>query len=209
MVITMKKSGMQTSPTTRGLIIAAGQGTRLSAQADLKPLIRIRGVPLIQRVIEQGVNAGLCEFYVTVGYQHQRLEEFLVQLREQLGVAITTIHNPHWQLGNGSSVLAARAHLEPPFVLMMADHLIEPRLVRTLTAHSLARDQVMLAVDRDLDNSWVDLDDVTRVRTREVGSRQSVSNYQTSTAMTPGSSIAVPVCSTPCRSAPGRPAQPQ
>ncbi|MES9855406.1 MAG: NTP transferase domain-containing protein [Sedimenticola sp.] len=163
----MEKSDMQTSPTTRALIIAAGQGTRLSAQADLKPLIRIRGVPLIQRVIEQGVNAGLCEFYVTVGYQHQRLEEFLVQLREQLGVAITTIHNPHWQLGNGSSVLAARAHLEPPFVLMMADHLIEPRLVRTLTAHSLARDQVMLAVDRDLDNSWVDLDDVTRVRTRE------------------------------------------
>ncbi len=158
---------MQTSPTTRALIIAAGQGTRLSARADLKPLIRIRGVPLIQRVIEQGVNAGLCEFHVTVGYQRRRLEEFLIRLREQLGVAITIVHNPHWQLGNGSSVLAARAHLKPPFVLMMADHLIEPWLVRALTAHRLVRDQVVLAVDRCLDNPWVDLDDVTRVQTSD------------------------------------------
>ncbi len=158
---------MQISPTTRALIIAAGQGTRLGTPADLKPLIRIRGVPLIQRVIEQGVNAGLCQFHVTVGYQHRHLEEFLMRLREQLGIAITTIHNSRWQLGNGSSVLAARAHLKPPFVLMMADHLIEPRLIRALTDRRLTQDQVILAVDRDLANPWVDLGDVTRVRTRD------------------------------------------
>ena len=158
---------MHTSPTTRALIIAAGQGTRLGTLGDHKPLVPIGGVPLIQRVIEQAVSAGLSEFHVTVGFQHERLVEFLVRLREQLGVAITPVHNPHWQLGNGSSVLAARTHLKPPFVLMMADHLVEPRLIRSLLAHPLVGDQVRLAVDRGLDNPWVDLDDVTRVRTRD------------------------------------------
>ena len=47
----------------------------------------------------------------------------------------------------------------------MCDHLVDPDIVRALAATPHAPDGVVLAVDRDLNNPLVDLDDVTRVKT--------------------------------------------
>ena len=153
----------------KALIVAAGLGTRLRGIAPSKPLAAINGKPLIQSVIETAAQAGVGAFVVVTGYQAAPLESFLDRLAKRSGFAIETVHNPEWTLPNGLSVVAADALLGDEFVLLMADHLFEPGLLADLLTVERIPRGVTLAVDRRLDNPLVDLDDVTRVRTDDVG----------------------------------------
>ncbi len=45
------------------LIIAAGQGTRLKAKGEIKSLVPLLGVPIIERVIRSAVKGGADDFY--------------------------------------------------------------------------------------------------------------------------------------------------
>ena len=146
------------------LVIAAGQGTRLRAKGEVKPLIQLLGVPLIERVIRSAMEGGADEFYVVTGYQGEKVANFLKQLSKQLNVAVTLIQNDDWQKENGFSVLKARDAITEPFLLLMADHLFDPAIIRSLQKQPLNEGEVLLAVDTDKNNPLVDMEDVTRVR---------------------------------------------
>ncbi|MEH6823233.1 MAG: NTP transferase domain-containing protein [Motiliproteus sp.] len=146
------------------LIIAAGKGSRLHQRGDSKPLAPLLGIPLIERVIRSALEAGADEFYVVIGYQGDRVRDFLALLAARLAVRITPLVNDDWDQENGLSVLRARAHLHEPFLLLMADHLFEPTLARALIAHSLADGEIALGIDGDTRNPLVDMEDVTRVQ---------------------------------------------
>jgi myo-inositol-1-phosphate synthase len=145
------------------LIVAAGQGTRLRDVAPSKPLAMIKGVPLIERVIETAHAAGLTDFVVVTGYHAPRVEAFLEELATRRGYSITCVRNPDWKLANGLSVAAAEPHLGQQFVLLMADHLFDPTILSDLLAAGGDPSGAVLAVDRRLRNPLVDPDDVTRV----------------------------------------------
>jgi len=49
------------------LIIAAGQGTRLKAKGEVKPLVPLLGVLLIERIIRSAMDGGAEELFI--GYQ--------------------------------------------------------------------------------------------------------------------------------------------
>jgi choline kinase len=155
-------------PTVQGLIVAAGLGSRLRPIAPSKPLARVGDKPLIQSVIESAAQGGVGRFVVVTGYEAKGLEGFLAGLARATGLVIETVRNPDWLKPNGLSVVAARPLLEKRFVLMMADHLLEPAIIADLLA-APARRGVTLAVDRRLNNPLVDLDDVTRVETDAAG----------------------------------------
>ena len=146
------------------LIIAAGNGSRLLPNGNSKPLIPILGIPLIERVIRSGMEAGANEFYVVIGWQSDLVRDFLERLAKRLAIPVTLLVNDDWEKENGLSVLKARDVLQEPFLLLMADHLFDPELVRVLMTHSLPDGEVALLVDSDIRNSLVDMDDVTRVR---------------------------------------------
>ena len=146
------------------LIVAAGQGTRLREKGGLKPLIPLRGTPLIGHVIARAQAAGITEFLVVTGYRGDELRSALGGIASSLGVAVTPIANPDWTRANGASVLAAAPHLAGPFLLTMCDHLIDPAILRDLMSVAIDADSVMLATDGDIDNPRNDPDDVTRVR---------------------------------------------
>jgi myo-inositol-1-phosphate synthase len=152
-----RPAGMQ------GLIIAAGQGIRMREVARSKPLALINGVPLIERVITAAHRAGVTRFVVVTGYEGRRLEIFLSGLAERLSIPIETVRNFAWKGANGLSVAAAESHLDDRFVLMMADHLVDPTIIADLMRAPAVPNEVVLAVDRRLDNPLVDLEDVTRV----------------------------------------------
>ena len=145
----------------QALIVAAGYGSRLRAVSPSKPLTPVAGVPLIDRVIAAARDGGATGFVVVTGHEGDRLEAHLAALDP----AIRCVRTADWSLANGHSVLAGaevlggEAHL-----LMMADHLVDPAIVAMMIAAPPAA--LRLAVDRRLDNPRVDLDDVTRVRTR-------------------------------------------
>jgi len=153
----------------KGLIVAAGQGTRLRDIAPSKPLAPVRGAPLIEHVIQSAHAAGISSFVVVTGYEGERVEAFLRGLSARRGFAIAAVRNPEWRGPNGLSVAAAEPHLDEQFVLMMADHLFDETFVADLIATRGDRQGVVLAIDRRLDNPLVDLEDVTRVQTADDG----------------------------------------
>jgi choline kinase/phosphatidylglycerophosphate synthase len=146
------------------LIIAAGQGTRLRAKGEDKPLVPLLGVPLIERVIRSAMEGGADEFYVVTGYEGEKVANFLKQLAKRLNIAVTLIQNDDWQKGNGFSVLKARGVITEPFLLLMGDHLFEPAIIQSLQKQPLNDSEVLLAVDTDINNPLVDIEDVTKVR---------------------------------------------
>jgi 1L-myo-inositol 1-phosphate cytidylyltransferase / CDP-L-myo-inositol myo-inositolphosphotransferase len=148
------------------LIIAAGNGSRLLQNGNSKPLIPILGITLIERVIRSAMEAGTDEFYVVIGWQSSLVRDFLEQLAERLGIRITPLMNEDWEKENGLSVLMAHDLLQEPFLLLMADHLFDPELVRALTTYPLPDGEVSLVVDNNIYNPLIDMDDVTRVKVK-------------------------------------------
>ncbi|HDY87862.1 MAG TPA: hypothetical protein ENH82_07075, partial [bacterium] len=148
------------------LIIAAGQGTRLKTKGEVKPLVRLLGVPLIERVIRTAMQSGVHEFYVVTGYQGGKVGSFLKQLAKRLNIAVTIIHNEDWEKENGVSVLKAKDAMTEPFLLLMADHLFDTAIIRSLQGRALNEGEVILAVDTDKNNPLVDIEDVTKGRIR-------------------------------------------
>ena len=158
----------------KSVIVAAGQGTRLRDRSDLKPLLPVGGVPLIERVIARGRDAGIDEFVVVSGYRGAELRAALDAFAARTALRITHVPNEDWRRANGVSLLAARPHLAEPFLLTMCDHLVDPGILRRLIDPPAEPDGVTLAVDLDLANPLIDLDDVTRVlcedgRIRRIG----------------------------------------
>ncbi len=131
------------------LIIAAGKGSRLRERGDSKPLIPLLGLPLIERVIRTAMEAGADDFYVVTGYQGGRVQSFLARLAPRLGISITPLINEDWKKENGLSVLKAKAYLQEPFLLLMADHLFDPSIACELMALPLSEGEIALSVDGD------------------------------------------------------------
>jgi len=146
------------------LIIAAGLGSRLASRGDSKPLVRLGGTPLIERVILTVMQAGVTDFYVVTGYNDAKIREHLTTFSRQHPVTIDFIHNEQWEKPNGISVLCAREKLRGPFFLVMSDHLFDPAIVKDLRREGIAEGEIKLGVDmRTVANPLVDLDDVTKV----------------------------------------------
>ena len=146
------------------LIIAAGRGTRLSSRGDSKPLIPLLGLSLIERVILTAKKSGLSDFYVVTGYNGEKVRQYLDRFSQSRNINITLITNEEWENGNGISVLKAKKLLNENFILLMGDHIFDESILVKLKKERIADDEVMLAVDYNIEiNRLVDVDDVTRV----------------------------------------------
>lgn len=129
------------------VILAAGDGGRLLPHtASLpKPLLPVRGRPLIHHVLEALKDAGVRNTTVVIGYRGEQVRRAVAPLRPGV-MALRFVENDAWMLGNARSLWAARDTQRAPFVLAMADHIVEPEIVRRVAA--VARGRCALAVER-------------------------------------------------------------
>jgi CDP-L-myo-inositol myo-inositolphosphotransferase len=132
----------------KALILAAGEGTRLGASIkhEPKPLIRVLGVSLIERVIRTGKEAGIRQFVIVSGYLGGAIEAN-VGGGARLGVDIAHVRNEEWQRENGVSLLKAKDLLQEDYILLMSDHLFDGRILTELMKCRMTG-AVVLAVDR-------------------------------------------------------------
>lgn len=152
----------------KALIIAAGQGQRLSGLCASKPLLPVCRRPLIDWVIKGLNKAGIREVIVITGYNRERLEEHLKTSFIPEEINLTLVYNDQWQKENGLSVLRARPLLEEPFFLLMSDHIFDPAILDLLRQSEIKSDEIILAVDSRVENHpYVDLEDVTRVQVED------------------------------------------
>ena len=70
------------------LILAAGKGSRLWQRGNSKPLIRLLGIPLIERTIRSALEAGIDDFYVVSGYHGDQVRPLLEDLVGLIVLAI-------------------------------------------------------------------------------------------------------------------------
>ena len=87
----------------KALIIAAGKGSRLGGltKNNPKPLIKLLGLSLIERVIITAKQAGIKEFVIIVGCLGDKIKEKLGD-GNRYDVQINYVENTGWQKGNGA-----------------------------------------------------------------------------------------------------------
>src|SRR5207244_179954 len=73
------RSTRRMTKINKAVVLAAGRGTRMrELTADLpKPMIEVRGKPVVQHIVEGLRDAGIRQFLVVVGYRGDTVRHFL------------------------------------------------------------------------------------------------------------------------------------
>jgi len=114
----------------RGVILAAGKGSRLNGTAGDKPkcLVEIGGITLLERQIRALERAGIADVVVVVGCQADRVRAACVD-------AVTFVENDRFAETNSLySLWTARTLLLDGFVVLNCDVLFHPALLDALLA---------------------------------------------------------------------------
>jgi len=147
----------------KAVILAAGDGSRLRPLTDEipKPLVSLGGIPLIERIVLSAKEAGIKEFLVVLGYLGNRLKEELGD-GKRYGVEIEYVENQEWGKANGVSVYKARRRLKENFILLMGDHIFDPRTLSVFKDLNISDQECALCVDYNIGRVF-DIDDATKV----------------------------------------------
>jgi len=137
----------------KAVILAAGRGTRMrELTAELpKPMIEVRGKPVLQHIVEGLRDAGIRDCLVVVGYRADVVQNFLGDgSRYNLAIQYKT---QTVQDGTGRVVELARDFVtDRPFILAYGDILVDPTNYGRLANFSDEVD-AMLTVTRGEDVS--------------------------------------------------------
>jgi UDP-N-acetylglucosamine diphosphorylase / glucose-1-phosphate thymidylyltransferase / UDP-N-acetylgalactosamine diphosphorylase / glucosamine-1-phosphate N-acetyltransferase / galactosamine-1-phosphate N-acetyltransferase len=135
------------------VLLAAGRGTRMRAlTANLpKPMIEVRGKPVLQHIVEGLRDAGVRRFLIIVGYRAEAVQNFFgdgsrYRIDIQYAAQVT-------QDGTGRVVDLARGFVsDSPFVLAYGDILVDPANYKRIV--DLANDvEALISVTRGEDVS--------------------------------------------------------
>jgi dTDP-glucose pyrophosphorylase len=137
----------------KAVLLAAGRGTRMrELTADLpKPMIEVRGKPVLQHIVEGLRDAGVRRFLIIVGYRADAVQNFFgdgsrykIDIQYAMQVA---------QDGTGRVVGLGRDFVSgSPFVLAYGDILVDPANYKRIV--DLADDvEALISVTRGEDVS--------------------------------------------------------
>lgn len=151
----------------KAVILAAGNGTRLRpfTYETPKPLVPLDGIPVIERIVISAREAGIKEFLVVLGYLGDRLKEGLGD-GERYGVRIEYVENLEWEKANGVSVFKAGQVLKENFILLMGDHIFDPRTLSVFKDFEIGAKECALCVDFNIARIF-DIDDATKVKVED------------------------------------------
>jgi dTDP-glucose pyrophosphorylase len=116
-----------TTTIDKAVILAAGRGTRmreLTAEVP-KPMIEVRGKPVLQHIVEGLQHAGIRECLLVVGYRADAVQNFFGNgSRHNVGIQYAT---QKVQDGTGRVVDLGRDFVgNSPFILSYGDILVDP-----------------------------------------------------------------------------------
>ena len=135
----------------RAVILAAGRGTRMREMtAELpKPMLEVRGKPVLQHIVEGLRDAGVGNFLIIVGYRADAVQNFFGDgSRYKIGIQYAT---QTVQDGTGRVIELARNFVGlAPFVLGYGDILVAPENYKSIV--DLAEDvEAVVSVTRSED----------------------------------------------------------
>ncbi len=151
----------------KGVILAAGQGTRLSANNGTrhKVLLRVGGKAIIDYALESFSSVGITDLAIVIGHQGNAVREWVGDGSKH-GLNIRYVFNHEYMWGNALSLYAVRSFTDDdPFILSMADHMFSPSLLQRVI--DMNSSTSVLAVDSRPDPRHIT--EGTRVLVNDVG----------------------------------------
>lgn len=121
------------APVTKAVLLAAGRGTRMKNLTDdlPKPMLPVRGKPILQHIIEGLRSAGVTHVQIVVGYRADVVKAHFGDGQAH-GVSVEYVTQVV-QDGTGRVVELAREFAgADPFILSYGDILIDPMNYRRL-----------------------------------------------------------------------------
>ncbi len=134
----------------KAVLFAAGRGTRLGALTDdlPKPLLQVRGRPIIVRILEALIHARVSEFAVITGYRAEQLEYELGN-GAQAGVNLHYFRQGTLD-GTARALALARRFLgDDPFVFAWGDVLVGSENYRSVIRAAALADGALAVNDVD------------------------------------------------------------
>ncbi|HIN22194.1 MAG TPA: hypothetical protein EYM71_10265, partial [Rhodospirillales bacterium] len=100
----MNNTDLTNATPEMALILAAGLGSRLRPQTKTpKPLTRVLGLTLAERVVCTLLDVGVRRFLVTLGHEAETVRAHFSDIARRRGVTIDVIEAEGWERGNGAS----------------------------------------------------------------------------------------------------------
>ena len=117
------------------VIMAGGKGSRLGKLTlnTPKPMLKVAGKPILERLILHLVSHGIRQIYLSVNYLSEVIEEYFGD-GSNWGCEISYLHEDE-PLGSGGALSLLPTVPEHPVILMNGDLLIEANISQMLRFH--------------------------------------------------------------------------
>lgn len=116
------------------IIMGGGKGTRLKPISDVfpKPLIPIKGKPMVNHVIDYFKSYGLNDFYLTLNYKADLIKAYFSS--EENNNKITFIEEPTF-MGTAGSLSLLKEYLNGDFIISNCDCLVKIDIPDAIRQH--------------------------------------------------------------------------
>ncbi|MBU6149529.1 MAG: nucleotidyltransferase family protein [Verrucomicrobia bacterium] len=124
-----------TIKTNRLVIMAGGEGKRLLPYTKMcpKPMLKIKGKPILEHIIEKARLLGFLNIIISVNYLHEKIRAFFKD-GEKFGVHITYLHEK-MPLGTAGGLSMLKKIIKAPFLITNGDVLCDVDYNKLLQFH--------------------------------------------------------------------------
>jgi len=130
------------------IIMAGGKGTRMKTYTkDMpKPLLKIKGIPMIELIIKQAKQSGIKEIYISINYLGHKIKE-LCKSGEKYNIKIRYIEEEK-ELGTAGSLGFKRLKDFQNIIVINGDVISDLNLNLLCRFHVLRNNDITLAVKK-------------------------------------------------------------
>tara|TARA_B100001057_G_scaffold491204_1_gene580977 strand:- start:133 stop:843 length:711 start_codon:yes stop_codon:yes gene_type:complete len=119
------------------VILAGGFGSRLSEYTKTipKPMVKVLGKPIIQRIIDHYVSYGHFEFYIAIGYKGQEIKKYFSKKKFPKKININLIDTGKNTM-TGGRLKRLSPYLNDTFLMTYGDGLSNINLKKLISFHN-------------------------------------------------------------------------
>jgi len=118
------------------VILAGGYGSRLSEYTKTipKPMVKVLGKPIIQRIIDYYISYGHYEFYIALGYKGNELKNYFIKKKFPNKVKINLVDTGKNTM-TGGRLKRLEKYLDDTFLMTYGDGLSNVNLNKLINFH--------------------------------------------------------------------------
>jgi glucose-1-phosphate cytidylyltransferase len=118
------------------VILAGGYGSRLSEYTKTipKPMVKVLGKPIIQRIIDHYISYGHYEFYIALGYKGNELKNYFIKKKFPKKVKINLVDTGKNTM-TGGRLKRLQKYLDDTFLMTYGDGLSNVNLNKLINFH--------------------------------------------------------------------------